>query len=151
MAESLAHKTLKKQALFFLKDKVTDIVANEVKFRNITCIADAVGVNLKRKEVRIVEIKVSREDFFRDKKLFQDSHSYFYHAHFSYIMCPGGLIQPDEIPHGYGLLWVDEKNKISVQKKPIKNKERLRTRFDTTLKRSVRRLTNSLLYLPEKK
>jgi len=146
MAESVKHKELKKHALYFLKDKVIDIVANEVKFNNIRCIADAVGVNLKRKEIRIIEVKVTREDFFRDKKLFAEKHSYFNHAHYSYILCPHELIQPHEVPSGHGLLWIDDQRVITVIKKPTKNTKPLKTRFETTLKRSVRRLSNSLLY-----
>lgn len=146
MAESKTHQRLKTCALHYLKDKVVDIVANEVKFRNIRCIADAVGLNLKRKEVRIIEVKASRADFLRDTKLFQEKTSYFHHAHYVYLMTPTGLIQPEEVPFGYGLLWVDENDVVTVAKKPIKNKEKLRTRFETILKRSVRRLSNQLLY-----
>lgn len=146
LAEGNMHKNLKKHARFFLKEKVTDIVANEVKFRNIKCIADTVGINLKRKEIRIIEAKATREDFLRDKKLFSENHSYFYHAHFSYIICPSHLLQAHEMPYGYGLLWVNDIGEVSVVKKPLKNKEKLKTRFDTILKRTVRRLSNELLY-----
>lgn len=146
MAESDIHKNLKIHALFYLKDKVVDIVANEVKFKNIRCVADAVGINLKRKEIRIIEVKASREDFFRDKKLFEEDTTYFNHAHYAYILCPINLIMPSEVPRGYGLLWLDEEDNIQVVKKPIKNTGKLKTRFETTLKRSVRRLSNALLY-----
>lgn len=146
MAESFMHKELKKYGMFYLKDKVIDIVAKEVKFRNIRCIADVVGVNLKRKEVRVIEVKVTREDYFRDTKLFDEKTSYFNHAHYSYLLTPKNLIQVNELPDGYGLLWLNENNEIEVVKKPIKNKEKLKTRFETTLKRSVRRLSNELLY-----
>lgn len=145
MAESDIHKTLKKHALYYLKDKVTDVVANEVKFYNIKCIADAVGINLKRKEIRIIEAKASKEDFVRDKKLFGEKTSYYGHAHYSYIICPKDIIQPHEIPNGYGLLWMDGET-IEVMKKPLKNNGKLKTKYETTLKRTVRRLTNSLLY-----
>lgn len=149
MAEGNIHKALKKKALFYLKGKVTDIVANEVKFRNIRCIADAVGINLKRKEVRIVEVKATRADYFRDTKLFDEQTTYHKHAHYVYIMTPCGLIEPDELPSGYGLLWVDDDGEITVAKNPVKNKGALKTRFETTLKRTVRRLTNALLYEEE--
>ena len=146
MAESVMHKQLKKQALFYLKDKVVDIVANEVKFRNIGCVADAVGINLKRKEIRIVEAKATREDFFRDKKLFEEKTSYAFHGHYAYIICPSELIRATEVPKNYGLLWLNEQGEVLVMKNPVKNTGILRTRFDTTLKRSVRRLSNTLLY-----
>ena len=145
MAEGSIHKQLKKQAVLFLKEKVIDIVADEVKFKNIRCIADAVGINLKRKEIRIVECKATREDFFRDKKLFCEKTTYHKHAHYVYILCPEALISPEEVPEGYGLLYSNI-NDITVVKRPAKNKEVLKTRFDTTMKRTVRRLTNAYVY-----
>lgn len=151
MAEGIVHSHLKKLALYFLKEKCTDLVANEVDFFNAYSIADAVGLNLKRREVRVIEVKATRGDFLRDKKLFGDKTSYFYHAHYSYIMCPTNVIQADEIPHGYGLLWVDEYDTITIVKKPIKNTARLKTLFDTTLKRTVRSLTNTFLFHQENK
>lgn len=151
MAEGSTHKHLKKLALYWLKPLVVDLVANEVEFSNAYSIADCVGLNLKRKEVRVIEVKATKGDFIRDKKLFGEKTSYFYHAHYSYIMCPLEVIQPEEIPHGYGLLWVDEYDNISVIKKPIKNTARLKTLFDTTLKRTCRSLTNTFLYYEENK
>ena len=151
MAEGEIHKHLKKVALYFLKSKVTDLIATEVEFYNSYSVADAVGLNLKRKEVRVVEVKSTKSDFIRDKKLFNDKTSYFYHAHYSYIMCPKNIIQPEDLPYGYGLLWVDEYDNIEVAKKPIKNNARLKTLFGTTLKRSCRSLTNTYLFHEENK
>jgi hypothetical protein len=146
MAEGIMHKKLKKQALFYLKNKVTDIVAQEVKFTNIRCIADVVGINLKRKEIRVVEAKSTREDFFRDKSLFCPNSSYLHHAHYVYLITPKGLIKKEEVPREVGLIWWSEENGTEVKQKPIKNKNKLKTRFETTLKRTTRRLTNELLY-----
>ena len=53
----------------WLKEKVTDIVAREVKYKNIRSVADAVGINIKRKEVRIIEVKATKADYIRDEKL----------------------------------------------------------------------------------
>lgn len=146
MAEGEIHKHLKNLALHWLKEKVTDLVANEVDFCNAYSIADAVGINFKRREVRVIEVKATKVDFLRDKKLFGSKTSYFYHAHYSYIMCPTNVIQPNDLPHGYGLLWVDEYDTVTMIKKPIKNTARLKTLFDTTLKRTARCLTNTFLY-----
>lgn len=151
MAESETHKHLKRLALHWLKAKVTDLVANEVEFNNAWSIADAVGLNLKRREVRVIEVKASLGDFKRDTKLFGAKTSYFYHAHYSYIMCPTDVIKPEELPHGYGLLWVDAYDNIEIIKKPIKNTARLKTLFDTTLRRTARSLTNTHLFHEENK
>jgi ribosomal protein S27E len=151
LAEGEVHKHLKRLALYFLKEKITDLVANEVDFKNAYSIADAVGLNFKRREVRVVECKATHADFVRDIKLYGDKTSYFAHAHYSYIMCPTNIISPDEIPHGYGLLYVDEYDNITMVKKPIKNTGRLKTLFDTTLKRTARALTNTFLYHEQNK
>lgn len=151
MSEGKVHKHLKDVAIRWLKFKVTDLVANEVKFWNAKSVADAVGINLKRKEVRIIECKSSYNDFKRDDKLFKEKSSYYNHAHYSYIMCPTNIIPADELPYGYGLLYVDEYDNVEVIKNPIKNKGRLKTRFNTSLKRTARSLTNTYLFHEENK
>lgn len=151
MAEGEVHKHLKRVALFWLKSKVTDLIATEVEFANSYSVADAVGLNLKRREVRVIEVKATKGDFTRDTKLFGDKTSYFYHAHYSYIMCPENVIKPEEVPYGYGLIWVDENDVCNMVKNPIKNTARLKTLFDTTLKRTARSLTNTYLYHEENK
>jgi len=82
MAETEMHLFLKKIALEFLREKVTDIVINECSFK---CgISDAVGLNYKRKEVRVVECKAVKSDYTRDKKLFTLDKSYYAETHYFY-------------------------------------------------------------------
>jgi len=147
--EGEVHKHLKEVALKFLKEKVTDMVAIEVPFGNAWSVADAVGINFKREEVRVVECKATKGDFLRDKKLSGNKTSYFYHAHYSYIMCPTDIISESEVPYGYGLLYVNEKDEIQVIKKPLKNTQRLKTLFKTTMKNTAKTLTNTMLYHKE--
>jgi len=144
--EGAEHKHLKWLGMHWLKKKTVDLVANEVDFYNAYSIADVVGVNLKRQEIRVIECKSSRADFLRDKKLYGTQTSYFLHAHYSYIMCPVGIISKEEIPDGYGLLYVDEWDNIMTVKNPRKNTGRLKTLFATTLKRTCRALTNQTLF-----
>lgn len=146
MAEGEIHKRLKQVALRYLKEKITDLVCTEVPFGNAYSVADAVGINFKREEVRIIECKATKKDFLRDKKLFGQKTSYFYHAHYAYIMCPTDVIQPEEIPYGYGLLWVDEHDNVTLTKKPFKNTARLKTLFKTTMRKTAKCLTNQLLF-----
>jgi hypothetical protein len=47
------------------------------------------------------EIKVSRSDFLRDDKW----HAYREHVEHMWFVCPHGLIQPEELPEGVGLMW----------------------------------------------
>ena len=132
-----------------VKEKITDLCAIEVPFGNAWSVADAVGINFKREEVRVVECKATKGDFLRDKKLSGNKTSYFYHAHYSYIMCPTDIISESEVPYGYGLLYVDEYDNIKVIKKPLKNNQRLKTLFKTTMKNTAKTLTNTMLYHKE--
>lgn len=144
--ESNMHEHIKKQALYWLKAKMTDLCANEVKLyiKRKKLKADALGINIKRKESRIIEVKVSRSDFLRDEALHA---SYGYHviADYAYLMTPVGLIKNEEVPKGYGLLEIDEFDKITVKKNPVRNPKPLQT-LDTLVKRTGRAATNALLF-----
>lgn len=146
MSEGTTHKHLKEIALLWMKIKVTDMVCSEVPFNNIRCIADVIGLNFKRKEVRVIEVKASKSDFLRDDKLFSEKTTYFNHTHYCYIMCPKNVILAEEVPYGYGLLWVDDFDNVLVVKKPKKNTKKLSTLFDTTWKITSKVLTNQMLF-----
>ena len=145
MAEGNIHKHLKLAAIAFLKKHCVDIVSLETKFRNIRSISDACGINLKRKEVRIIEVKATREDYIRDKKLFQLETSYYPHCNYFYIMCPVGVIDKSEVLKEIGLIYVNDDDSLTIIQKPKKN-SKLKTRFETTLKNSVRSITNDLVF-----
>ena len=144
--EGNVHKRLKLLGLKFLKKKVIDIVCIEAKYRNMRSIADVCGINLKRKEIRIIEVKASRADFIRDKKIFDLDQSYYKHCHYFYIMCPVDILTLEDVPKEYGLLWVDEQDNITVKRNPKKYNDKLKTRFETSLKNIVRALTNNYLF-----
>lgn len=146
LAEGQMHKKLKAYALKFLKEKVTDLVCSEVKYKNIRSIADSIGLNLKRKEIRIVEAKATKQDFVRDKKLFDIEKSYYKHCHYFYIICPENIIQLEDVPKEYGLLWLTDNNEIIVKRSPKKYTGRLKTMFDTSLKNTIKSLTNDYLF-----
>lgn len=144
--ESIVHQHLKTLSLYWLKEKMTDLCANEVKLyvRRKKLIADAVGINLKRKEARMIEVKASRADFLRDKMI----HSEFgYHSivDYAYIMTPEGLLKNEEIPKGYGLLEVDPYDNITVRKNPVRNPKKALT-IETLIKRTGRAATNTVLF-----
>jgi len=146
MSEGEIHHQLKILGMHWLKTKGQDAIGIEIKYRNMYSIADIASVNLKRKEVRIIECKASKQDFKRDKKLLSYNNSYYSHCHYFYIMCPENIILPSDIPSKYGLLWVDKYDNIIVKQKPIKNTSRLKTLFNTSLKNICRGETNTLLY-----
>lgn len=148
MAETETHKFLKKTALEFLREKCVDVVVNECPFKCGN--SDAVGLNYKRKEVRVVECKAVKSDYLRDKKLFTLDRSYYAESNYFYIMCPREVIQPSEVISGIGLIWVDEYGNYELIKKPIKNTKKLKTLFDTTLKQAIKRMSNELFFADSK-
>lgn len=145
MAESDTHKRLKIVACAFLKKICIDVVSVETKFNNIRSIADVCGLNFRRKEVRIVEVKATLADYKRDSKLFKLEKSYFPHCNYFYIMCPTGVIPKDMVLKEFGLIYVDDKGNADIIQKPQKNKK-LKTRFETTLKNTCRSITNHLIF-----
>jgi transcription elongation factor Elf1 len=147
--ETDTHKWLKRIALNFLREKGQDVVVNEVGFK---CgIADAIGLNYKRKEVRVVECKATKQDYVRDKKLFWDKkYNYYSECHYFYIMCPENVIDKSLVAPGVGLIYVKDNDEYEIVKKPVKNTSKLKTLFDTTLKKAVHRLSNEMFFKNDK-
>ncbi|PRO64809.1 MmcB family DNA repair protein [Alkalicoccus urumqiensis] len=147
--EKHTHQFLKKQAVYWLKKKMTDLCAAEVKLfiKRKKRTADAVGINMKRKEVRIIEVKTSRSDFLRDDVLF-DKNGYHTACHYAYLLTPEGMLQKDELPAGYGLLEADISGEITVVRSPVKNKA-ASLKLETLIKRTGRAATNAYLFQEE--
>ncbi|WP_252108819.1 MULTISPECIES: adenylosuccinate synthase [unclassified Halomonas] len=61
----------------------------------------------------VVEVKVSRGDFLADKKKPHRLEGGL--GNWRYFMCPEGLIQPSELPAGWGLLWVNKRGHVKPQ------------------------------------
>jgi len=74
---------------------------------------DAAIVDVRKRWIRGFEIKVTRSDFLSDKKWT----SYTQFCSSLSIVCPEGLIDPDEIKRPFGLLWVGKNKFGSTTKK----------------------------------
>lgn len=62
---------------------------------------------------QLIEAKISRGDFLSDKnKIWRQRPEYGLGRYRSYI-CPTGLISTDELPYNWGLLYIDDKGKIT--------------------------------------
>ena len=84
---------------------------------------DAILLDTRHRWIRGYEIKVDRSDFLKDGKWTQ----YTQFCSSICIVCPEGLIQPEEIEKPFGLIWVFEKpgiNRWSYKKKPINFQQR---------------------------
>jgi hypothetical protein len=82
---------------------------------------DAIGfrsVDIGITETVLVEVKVSRADFLADAKKPHRAHGQGLGL-FRYFMCPAGLIQPDEVPDKWGLLWVSPRGSVVAKSGPV--------------------------------
>lgn len=69
-------------------------------------LADVIGFKQARSASTLIECKVSRSDFFADrKKAFRIDPSKGM-GDYRYYCCPKGMIRVDEVPEGWGLLYV---------------------------------------------
>jgi hypothetical protein len=79
-------------------------------------IPDAIGWHSGR--TILIEVKVSRSDFFADaKKSFRMTPEMGL-GQIRWYLCPEGLLQPEEMPDKWGLLWLLDSGKIKVKKDP---------------------------------
>ena len=72
----------------------------------------------------MIEVKTSRADFIKDKKKFFRIHEDMGVGDLRYYCCPNGLIKPDEIPNGWGLLY-EHNDKIKLVEKAVRKQANL--------------------------
>ena len=60
-----------------------------------------------------MEVKVSRSDFLADRKKPHRQQGGV--GSFRYYMCPEGLIDIKDLPHGWGLLWVNSRGHVKAR------------------------------------
>lgn len=74
---------------------------------------DVIGFNSWGHSV-LVEVKISRSDFLSDKnKSFRKNPEQGMGTH-RYYCCPKGMIKKEELPTGWGLIYIDEKKKARL-------------------------------------
>jgi hypothetical protein len=64
----------------------------------------------------LIEVKVSRQDFLKDQNKKFRYMPELGMGEFRYYCCPEGLIKEEELPEGWGLLYLNDKNKIDTIK-----------------------------------
>lgn len=92
-------------------------VASEVKAGYSGEIVDALGFRTgDGMETVLVEAKTSRSDFLADAKKPHRNGMAAGTGNYRYYLCPEGLIELDEVPKGWGLIWVGRRNAVEVVK-----------------------------------
>ncbi|EKA5635910.1 hypothetical protein OKZ62_001814 [Vibrio navarrensis] len=78
-------------------------------------IVDAIGIKTAEgTETIVVEVKISRSDFFADRKKPFRIKPESGMGNYRYYMCPEGLIDQTELPTKWGLIYVGARGKIKV-------------------------------------
>lgn len=62
----------------------------------------------------LVEVKVSRSDFLADAKKPHRNGEVLGMGTYRYYMCPEGIITLDDLPRGWGLLWVNNRGHVKL-------------------------------------
>jgi len=99
----MTHQELTKYAVKWLQGHGYSVALAEL--RNISGEEpDALG--LSSGDSCLIECKTSRADFLADKKKWHRRNPKFGMGTWRYMLCPKGLLSPDEMPEGWGLLEV---------------------------------------------
>lgn len=96
--------------------KKCGFVFKEFKTQNVE-IPDLIG--FKSNHSFVLEAKVSRNDFFKDKKKDFRKQSHLGMGDFRFFITPKNLISIDELPNMWGLIEVDENMKPRVKFNPF--------------------------------
>ncbi|MDP3008129.1 MAG: hypothetical protein Q8N30_03560 [Methylococcales bacterium] len=83
------------------------------------------SLNLKGANPCVHEVKVSRADFFSDLAKPEKREAYAAMSEAVYYVAPEGIITPNEVPHGYGLLIERNESEFLLIKRPRKRKVEL--------------------------
>lgn len=104
----MTHNDLVERAGKWLKSFGCSVVLCErVAYTRYREIPDAIG--WKGSQSILIECKVSRADFLRDKKKIFRMYPEYGMGERRLYMCPPGIINKEDLPVGWGLLWVKGK------------------------------------------
>lgn len=79
--------------------------------------ADVIGFGSRHSI--LIEVKVSRSDFLADKKKWFRIHPEKGMGKERYYCCPTGLIRKDELPEGWGLIYVNQQGRATLVHRPL--------------------------------
>lgn len=115
--KSELHQELQNKAIDYLLAKTYWISTLEMP--TPAGVIDVWGLSRARWfETMAIEVKISKNDFrSRSQKRKEWDFNMERIANECYILCPTGLIQPEEVKNGWGLLWYKEGQKILNKKK----------------------------------
>jgi hypothetical protein len=117
---SLTHKNLIDVAYkWVLKNASCGVAFKELNTASSSEYPDVIGFGAWGHSV-LIEVKVSRSDFFADKKKPFRKNPQQGMGTERFYMVPKGLIKIDELPEGWGLIFVDDKFRAKCVHNPYK-------------------------------
>jgi len=112
------HKHLVERAVMWLKRKRYPVILPEfIAYTWNRENPDVIAFNSHHSVV--IECKTSRSDFLRDKKKPCKNLIYKGMGNYRYYLCPENIIQIDDVPKIWGLIWVVEKKFILRKQAPF--------------------------------
>jgi len=121
----------------------------ETKAEFVAEIPDAIG--FRYDDSVVIEVKVSRADFIKDKSKPHRLEPASGMGRFRYFMAPAGVIKAAELPDSWGLLEVGARNAVKVMRGHVKveasEDERGRLRWDYSAWQFQRSAENEIAFL----
>jgi hypothetical protein len=99
------HEMLVKRGKSWMKQQGFTVVATEITAVGSRERSDVIGFRSSCSV--IIEAKISRADFFADFKKLERQQPDVGLGNYRFYLCPMGLIQPEELPAKWGLLYAD--------------------------------------------
>lgn len=120
LAAAFSHRDLCFKATKYLRNKG---IQPFHKSQYVVCELERVGESpdafgFGGSSTQLIEVKVSRSDFLSDKKKFWRKFPEHGIGKFRSYLCPEGLIKETDLPKFWGLLWINERGKITEIVKP---------------------------------
>lgn len=134
----MKHKELVEAAATWLKKKSCGVVLQEYNYGGIE-VPDVIG--FWKDGSILVECKVSRPDFFRDRLKEGRNRGSNHLGNRRYYFVPKGLLSPEDIPDGWGLVYPGEKRVTIAKKAPLHSEPEIKVAENIILFSLARRAT----------
>lgn len=115
----MTHRELVESAYRWVMGKSCGFAFKELKSFTEEC-ADVIGFGAWNHSI-LIECKVSRSDFFADRKKPFRACPEKGVGRFRFYCCPKGLLRVEDLPPKWGLIYVDEKGKAKCVHNPYTN------------------------------
>jgi len=112
----MTHKELVDRGVRWLKNNQINGCRHPIVLPEYKCYANSIPdvIGMNHQQTTVLECKVSRADYLQD---INKGHRHYTHqlGNYRYYLCPAGMLSPDEINDGWGLLYCHP-HKITIEK-----------------------------------